>query len=576
MFEHVSKTCLLALLLVVGAWSLPAHAQTEAQRLAEAALRIDFERDGVSATDDEIELLFQRACERGYNPACRRSTWLSDGRADLELAHEVFRPACEAGDAVACLVVGWALDARALDRKIDDERDRIWRIAARFLKQHCDKGYAAACADYAGYLLLNKGLDLNNPRPANDAWNKACDLGEDAACTRLAQLHYEGAPGFRKNRSWAIKYASLACSRGYPAGCYLEGKLQDARWTQSEFDQHYSAQCAEGHRDSCWYLARAYYDGRFTEPAPGRTQGLFERACEIKHPRACYEAGRWELDIDGDDQKAATLFHQGCTLGDAAGCSSLVDMILSGKYAGDVQTFFSAFETACDELQSIDACLPFAQHLLDDESTARDPGRAREILSRVCTSPQSDATACLIRGQLYEQGIGGDQDRTDAANFYRYACVGGQTDACMRRGLLLVPDVGIRADHREALGMFSKVCDAGEASGCFEAGTLLASSPTIKDMSEAVAWFERGCSANHGGACAGLGRALEDTGGDMMAARDAYERALQLGDHAGRVDLVRMLWSGDGGKKERSRAKMLCRAACQEDDQCCRGPKYLR
>ncbi|HHO52034.1 MAG TPA: sel1 repeat family protein [Deltaproteobacteria bacterium] len=572
----LAVSCLACLL----ATAIAAQTPGEARALALEALRLEFEYDSISATNAELERRFREACERGYNPACRRSTWIEEDHLDISVVHEVFRPSCEAGDWAACLVVGWSLDRLAVQEPTEEERDRIWRRAARLFKDQCDEGISTACNDYASFLYQNKGIVLSDPKPAIAIWEQACHQGEQAACTTLARLYLDGGPGVRTNRGTARSYAQSACNAGYPDACFLIGQLDDSRWSADQLDNYYGSLCAQGHKDACWTLARAYFDGIHPEPRPGRTQELFESACNLKHPRACFEAGRWEKDHNGDDTKAAELFGRACELQDAAGCSAQVSMILSGKVEATVRSAYSAFDVACDQRQSTEACAELGYYLLDRESRHRDAERGRELLERVCSDEGSNPEACLVLGRTYEEGVGGDRDRTEASTFYRWACSANQTEACMRRGKLLYEGTGVPMDHGEAVAMYGRACDGGQAEGCFWAGRIIEEGTYIpRDPRAASEWFVRGCDLESHHACNALGQLWEigvDGTPDMKAARAAYERALEFGSLDAQRNLARLLWNGYGGRRERRRAKSLCREACQAGLAiACRGPAFL-
>ena len=70
----------------------------------------------------------------------------------------------------------------------------------------------------------------------------------------------------------------------------------------------------------------------------------------------CFEAGRWEQDHGGDVQKAAEKFGRACALGDAAGCSAQVDLILSGTVTGTSRTRSTRSTWPARPRQSIAAC----------------------------------------------------------------------------------------------------------------------------------------------------------------------------------------------------------------------------
>jgi TPR repeat protein len=571
---------MLALLLLGLSGGASAQSPGEARELALTALRLEFERDGLAATESELEARFAKACERGYSVACRRSTWLVDGKPDFRKVQDVFTPSCEAGDDVACLVMGWALDAIASRIKDVDLRDKTWREAARQLKSSCLEGYQPACHDYAGFLYANKGVE-SPPDPALRRWKDACDAREYASCTQLARLHLEGGSGVAPNRATAQRFAATACTGGYPDGCAVLGAIDDSSWAADKLDKFYGGLCDQGHRDSCWRLARSYYDGVRPEPTPGRLQALFERGCELRHARSCFEAGRWQIDHGGEVATAAQRFGRACNLGDAAGCSAQVDLILSERTPGSVKDAYHAFDVACEAGQSLRACLDLALALIEGEQIPRNAERGRTLLMRVCTDESSDPKACTALGESFEEGLGGERDRTKASSYYRWACAANVFEACKRRGDLLVSDVGVRRDDHEALNMYERACEGKIALACNEAARILYEGTFVKqDLARAASLYSQGCQAGEPQACFGLGQVLERGPGatpDMKSAREAYTRAVELGSLDAKRSLARLLWNGFGGSKQKGRAKQLCREACQGGDAvACRGPAFLK
>jgi TPR repeat protein len=556
-----------------------AHA-SDGRELALIALRTEFERDGVSASADELTKGFKEACEAGYNPACRRDTWLTDGRPDPAKVLPVFESSCESGDPVGCLVMGWMLDIKAQKQMNADERDKLWRKAARQLKSDCDGGFLPACADFAGYLYYNRGV-VSDPRPAIARWKTACDSGDAASCTQLARLSTSGGPGVVANVAAARTYATRACGLGYVDGCAVLGSFDDKTWDVARLDEFYGDLCDKGHRNSCWTLARSYYDGLRQEPAEGRANGLFLRACELKHPRACFESGRWVMDHQGPADEAARLFGTACNLGDAAGCSAQVDLILSNKVQIPFKESRDAFDVACEERQSIAACTALGYALLAGTDIPRDAERARLLLQRACTGPDSDATACSKLAGMYVDGLGGDRDRTEASKYFRWSCNAGIADSCMQRGVLLTSDVGVRRDDAEAVAMFTMACDGGLPLGCLEAGRILDAGTFVQqNLPEATKFYDRACTARIPAACTALGIVRErgpDGTPDPAGARAAYQAAIDAGATTdARRLLARLLWNGMGGKVEKGSAKQLCKAACQAGDaKACGGPQAL-
>lgn len=558
----------------------PVARAQDGRDLALSALRLEFERDGVTASGEDLSEAFKKACERGYNPSCRRDTWLTDGRPDPVKVLPIFETSCESGDPVACLVMGWMLDLKAQKQTSPEERDRLWRKAARELKADCDGGFTPACHDFAGYLYFNRGI-TSDPRPALARWKTACDQGEAASCDQLARLSAAGGPGVTQNQDQARTLARRACDLGYAAGCSFLGSMDDRSWDAARVDEFYGKLCEGGHRDSCWSLARTYYDGLRQEPVEGRARDLFLRACDLRHPRACFESGRWILDHGGAVEDAARLYGTACNLGDAAACSAQVDLILAGKVAIPFKETHEAFDVACEQRQSIPACTSLAYALLAGTDVPRDAERARVLLQRSCTDPGSDPQACARLGNMFVEGLGGDRDRTEAVKYLRWSCNAGVAESCFQRGELLSSDEGVRRDDAEAVAMFTIACDRQLAQGCYLAGKILDAGTFVKqDLAAASTFFQRACDAGIPASCTALGTVQErGVGGtpDYAAARAAYQSAIDKGAPIPAKRLMaRLLWNGLGGRSERGRAKQYCKESCQAGDaKSCGGPASL-
>jgi len=566
-------------LFVLGALMAPtAHAQGEARDLALDAFEVEFFRHDVAMTPQALEEAFADACERGYSPACSRVSWMdAEGHADLQAAMDVLVPSCDAGEPVACIVVGWANEELAAQRS--QNRERYIKRAARNYKVHCDAGYMPACHDYARTLYDYPFLGAD-PRAAVKRWQEACDAGVGASCTTLAELYADGGRSVRPSSSSARRYAEKACEADHPAGCAVLAEMDADSWDVPKLDETFGDLCERGHRASCWRLARTYFDGIHPEPESGRTEELFERSCDLGHARGCFEAGRFYDTGGSSDAQAADYYERACELGAASGCSAQVDMILAERVEGSIKSALPAFELACEERESLPACARLAYALIEGVDVPRDAERGKQLLHKVCRDENSDPDACASLGKVYEEGLGGVRDRTEASKYYRWSCGAGHIESCQARGDLLVSDVGVRRDDHEALNMYQRACEGGIEEGCRKAGDIVYTATYVKRvLPMAEDFYTRGCDAKDADSCLGLGRIREegvDGTPDMAGAREAYDLAVQYGSLDAKRQLARLLWNGFGGKKDKKRAKQLSSDACQNGDPvACRGPQFL-
>ena len=558
----------------------PAAAQQEisdAHRLALHAMNLEFSHEHITGSPEELDVAFKAAYDAGYNLACQRGAWLVYGHPDLQIAESVFEYGCETGDPVACLVVGWSLDERA---PRTEERDRTWKQAARLFKAQCDDGFTAGCHEYAWFLFENKGLTAD-PRAALLRWEPACEAGHLASCTVLGVLKTEGGPGVRQDVRAGEKHLEDACKGGFAEACYRQAERQNDSWDVPTWDSTYGPLCEAGHADSCWRLGSQYINGSMQAESEERPYELLVRGCDLKNSKSCREAGRiHQHATPPNDVEAGSYFGRACLLGDIGGCTSQAEMILAERIDGSVKDSTAAFEYACLNRSLPGACTALAIELMRGVDLPRDPVRARALLHRSCVNENSSVDACGALATAYEDGQGGDRDRTTAAKYYRWACNAGHVESCMKRGNLLTNGRGIERDDHEALSMFRRACEGGISAACFQGGTILEEGTYVsRDVVQAIELYQIGCAGGIGDACARQGWLKEegaDSQPDFEAARAAYEEGILLASTEAERRMARLLWNGLGGKSSKKRAKKLAAESCQAGDAvACRGAAFL-
>ena len=564
---QTARRTLVALGLLCMSSQAVAGPITDAQRKALTALEMEFDRHHVTGSSDTLKDAFNDACKSGYNLACQRGAWVVYGKPNLDVAAELFDPACDDGDPVACQVVGWQLDRSAPQTS---DRDRTWRAAALKFRVQCDEGFVPACHEYAWFLYLNKGFKAD-PRSGITRWKNACEEGDLPSCTTMGQLYATGATGVSQNASEAEANLTKACDGGFTQGCFEKGLLLDQEWTILARDEWYGKACEDGHREACWKLAHSYLSGAAEPPKEDRVIALVDRGCELGNAKSCYEAGQLRINQETPDyQVASERHHRACDLGDVASCASLVTMITEDKIEGTVKTAPQAFESACLKRGSAAACTALALELFRGVDLARDPARGRALLHRACVDSDSPIAACTALGTSYEQGQGGERDRTIAAKYFRWSCDQGDAQACLERGLLVSAGKGITRDDHDALAMYRKACEGGLAEGCHMGGVIFDEGTYVpRDIAAAGELYKSACDGGFGDGCTGFGKMLElgyAGEADPIAARAAYERGVALGSRSSMRENARMLWHGLGGKPSKREARSLAARACQAGD----------
>lgn len=238
----------------------------------------------------------------------------------------------------------------------------------------------------------------------------------------------------------------------------------------------------------------------------------------------------------------------------------------------------TATQQACTQDDDTQACTLWASALLDRSDSCYDSKGARALLLEHCTGVSSPHQACYKLGELYQEGEGGERDRTKAASFYRWGCRGGSADACFARGSLLERGIGIQRDDELALVSHEKGCQLGDLRSCFRAATILNEGTFVtRDARRAANLFQINCDSGDPDGCLQLGVLQQDIRpAEYNAAQTNFEKAIEGGSQEAMRHLARLLWNGYGSRVDKKRAKDLCKEACQQGDPlACRGPQYL-
>ena len=262
---------------------------------------------------------------------------------DLDAAHAAFASGCAAKDALACVDA-----ARA-------ERAPFERFRAM-----CDEGMGEACLEAGNAIRFGDAAKTHTPLDGAKLYERACDRGVAAACTRLG-FHYGTGLGVTRDDRRAYELMSHACACHENAGCsgvgYLlrdgRGVVQDLTRARAIFEDL----CSRKVYGACVFLATMYKKGEGLPVDLARAHELYTRACDARREepegaQGCVELGEAYRDADGvarDERRALELFDEACKLQVATGCADLGQMYRDGQaVTKDVTRARSLFQTACD------------------------------------------------------------------------------------------------------------------------------------------------------------------------------------------------------------------------------------
>ena len=228
--------------------------------------------------------------------------------------------------------------------------------------------------------------------------------------------------------------------------------------------------------------------------------------CQDGNGAACTELAK----AHDDDM---VLLRQACDLGDGEGCYML------GLKLGNTAEGAAAYEQACDAgIPS--ACTNLGWMMQNGKGVRTDLQGAVRLYKHGC-----DGTPCLARnnlgcvnlGRLYRDGIGVKADEREAIKLFREVCEAGATSddsedagnvarACSLAGTAWLFAKVVARDVPQALALLEKGCSGGDSFGCFNLGTLYEFGNNVaKDTARAADYYKRACEAADAEACQRLG-----------------------------------------------------------------------
>ena len=278
-------------------------------------------------------------------------------RAKAPAPEALDEAACEAGNADACVATAERL-AAGLDRADPARSASVQvKIGGLFIRA-CELASARACYAVAIGFQANGGAEAH--ATAHAFYEKACTLGEGAACTSIGSSLMLGAgPAHEANT-----FLERGCALGDGGGCTLLGgsyaaglgvpeNLPRARELEGKG-------CELGDALGCMSLGVAYRKGSGVRQDGSRANALFERACDFRYGHGCRERGLNEVREGTAESwsRANAWFQKACDLGEARSCNELGSNLLGGRGGPPDPQRGSALRRRACELGLQEACAP--------------------------------------------------------------------------------------------------------------------------------------------------------------------------------------------------------------------------
>eukprot|EP01062_Namystynia_karyoxenos_P033224 TRINITY_DN24430_c0_g1_i1.p1 TRINITY_DN24430_c0_g1~~TRINITY_DN24430_c0_g1_i1.p1 ORF type:complete len:468 (+),score=170.19 TRINITY_DN24430_c0_g1_i1:68-1405(+) len=183
---------------------------------------------------------------------------------------------------------------------------------------------------------------------------------------------------------------------------------------------------------------------------------------------------------------------------------------------------------------------------------------------------QGDARSQTNLGMAHLQGsAGAEQSAAGAAAWFRRAAEQGDAMAQYNMAMLLLEGSGVERDPRGALRWLKHASeDAGHPGAQMELGTLLLNSKRKRPRELGLVYLRNSADRNHGPACSRLGKLYLKGGFGISPDEDAaakwYQRAAELGDAEGQMQLAGLYASDTGVEHDDEQAARWYRAAAEQ------------
>lgn len=207
--------------------------------------------------------------------------------------------------------------------------------------QMCFADSSSACLQAAKLLDENADLDPD-PFAAIPLYTRACDLGQDDACSEVKSA-------FAETEAKCKNDDVRACM----AGAFLQlHNLTEVPYAPIAAAQGFEKACRLDYGPACTELGYLYATGLGVGKDQERAATAFAKACSPNNARDCIRIGDFYLHgrpVSMDIDRAADYFEAGCTFGDTFSCQKIGYAYLTGSFVDpDMKRARVFLQRACD------------------------------------------------------------------------------------------------------------------------------------------------------------------------------------------------------------------------------------
>ena len=171
---------------------------------------------------------------------------------------------------------------------------------------------------------------ISGADPVTDKLQKACDGGDDKACTNLG-LRYVRGDGVKANADRGAELFAAACQADEPTGCLNLGLLFATGTGVTQKPEKaaglFARGCDKGSIAACHLRAQVLFHGQGVAQDPATASRLFGQACDGGMAKACHALSalleQGAKGVTQDLDKAEKLLRKACKGGVTSACQAL-------------------------------------------------------------------------------------------------------------------------------------------------------------------------------------------------------------------------------------------------------------
>jgi TPR repeat protein len=415
--------------------------------------------------------------------------------------------------------------------------------AVPYLEQACTEHDGGAC-DAVGLIYEHKlPMAERDVSKADRYYVAACENGYALGCSNAGMLSLNA-----KNYADARSLISRGCEGGSPQGCYnlgylyLKGLGMDKPDYEAAF-KAYAKACDGGEGSACNSVGDMLY-----ENYPGITEDdvravhFFTKSCNLGIDAACHNLGvcyRDGVGVAANPQQAGSLFRKACSLGRKEDCGIVVPPSTQSTVNGSVPSL-SPHEDSFNIQEPHTPATAQAEPGSSGNDSSKFSSGSQVPFGASLHQPSDAHSTALGPLQSTTTKIGNEADALwlqkrygDAMPLYEAACTTGDQAACVNLGWAYHDGYVGQPNGVEAMGIWSKACKEGYARACGTIGTLMLTSPT--GQTRAFEFLEKACNLGDGEGCLNLGTMYsrgELVRQNVEMASQLFKRACTLGSSA--------------------------------------------